>query len=121
MIMQLRIISLIVITAVLSMASSREKDPKEDSSRHREIQIAMPDGVFLSTDVYLPWTRRKVPAVLVRTPYNKNNESWLGKASRFFKIAVVVQDVRGKYGSEGEFYPFRFPKLMTQQSMTYLF
>ncbi len=67
----------------------------------------MPDGVLLSTDVYLPRTRKKVPAVLVRTPYNKTAESWLGKAFGFFKIAVVVQDVRGKYGSEGDFYPFR--------------
>lgn len=73
---------------------------------HSEVMIPMPDGIRLSTDVYIPKSRKKCPAILVRTPYNKVAEQWMGKAFNFFNIAVVVQDVRGRYKSEGDFYPF---------------
>ena len=76
------------------------------SPGHIELQLEMHDGVILSTDVFIPRTRKRVPAILVRTPYNKHSERWLAKTLNFFKIAVVIQDVRGKYESGGEFYPF---------------
>ncbi|MFN8205977.1 MAG: CocE/NonD family hydrolase [Bacteroidales bacterium] len=71
-----------------------------------EVNIIASDGVNLSTDVFLPRGKGKFPVVLVRTPYNKNAEAWMGKAFNLFHIAVVVQDVRGKYKSGGSFYPF---------------
>ena len=76
--------------------------------RFEEINIPMSDGVHLATDVFLPKRKGKgeYPVVLVRTPYNKAAENWLGKAFGFFGIAVVTQDCRGKFKSEGEFYPF---------------
>ncbi len=66
----------------------------------------MDDGVLLATDIYLPRKHGSHPVVLVRTPYNKSVEQWLGKAFGLFGIAVVVQDCRGKFKSEGAFYPF---------------
>lgn len=66
----------------------------------------MTDGVLLSTDIYLPKKKGKCPAVLVRTPYNKYAEQWMGKAFGMFGIAVVIQDVRGKFKSGGDYYPF---------------
>lgn len=66
----------------------------------------MSDGTELATDVFLPRGNGKYPTVLVRTPYGKWQDAWMGKAFRFFRIAVVLQDVRGKNGSGGEFYPF---------------
>jgi putative CocE/NonD family hydrolase len=71
-----------------------------------EVKIKMRDGVHLATDVFVPGHFGKYPTVLVRTPYNKVAEEWMGKAFKLFRIAVVVQDTRGKYNSEGEFYPF---------------
>jgi hypothetical protein len=71
-----------------------------------EIKISMSDGVLLATDVYLPKKKGSHPVVLVRTPYAKYAEQWMGKAFGMFGIAVVVQDVRGKYSSGGEYYPF---------------
>ncbi len=75
-------------------------------SKFLEYKISMDDGVHLATDIYLPKKHGSHPVVLVRTPYNKSVEQWLGKAFGLFGIAVVVQDCRGKYESEGEFYPF---------------
>ena len=71
-----------------------------------EVKLKMRDGVNLATDVFVPGYIGKYPTVLVRTPYNKATEEWMGKAFKLFRIAVVVQDTRGKYNSEGVFYPF---------------
>ena len=68
--------------------------------------VIMNDGVRLATDIYLPLTGGPFPVILVRTPYDKKN---LEKAvSRFTSdnYALVTQDVRGKFLSEGKFYPF---------------
>ena len=71
-----------------------------------EVNIPMRDGALLSTDIYIPRGKGKHPTVLVRTPYNKNAEAWMGKAFGLYGIVAVVQDVRGKFKSTGEYYPF---------------
>ncbi|MFN8255843.1 MAG: CocE/NonD family hydrolase [Bacteroidales bacterium] len=71
-----------------------------------ETEIVMSDGVRLSTTLFVPKGWGKYPAVLVRSPYNKTAEEWMGQAFNLFRIAVVLQDVRGKYKSGGEYYPF---------------
>lgn len=64
-------------------------------------------GLKLATDIYLPDRNGVYPTLLVRTPYKKENVKNI--ALHFIKqgYAVVVQDCRGKYGSEGEFYAFK--------------
>lgn len=70
------------------------------------------DGISLSTDVYLPKLAetQPVPTVLTRLPYDKAGRYtfWDKLADRFMSrgFAVVVQDVRGKFGSDGEREPF---------------
>jgi predicted acyl esterase len=76
-----------------------------------EAMVPMRDGVRLSTGVYLPEPLRgRVPAILIRLPYDRlNRASFLGPIARYLGehgYAVVTQDVRGKYGSEGEPTPF---------------
>ncbi len=71
-----------------------------------KFDVAMRDGVKLSTDVYLPKDiDKKVPTVLVRTPYGKEDgcEIYYRYVQRGY--AVVVQDVRGRNLSEGEWIP----------------
>lgn len=71
--------------------------------------IAMPDGVRLATDVYLPRRDGPVPAVLMRLPYGKTRFGEVRKWMRQFLpagYAVVVQDMRGRHGSEGVFAPY---------------
>ena len=68
--------------------------------------VPMRDGVRLSTDVYLPGgLKEAVPAVLVRTPYGKEDgcEVYYRYIQRGY--AVVIQDVRGRNLSEGEWIP----------------
>ena len=67
----------------------------------------MRDGIRLATDLYLPEPRtNRYPVILARTPYNKNG--LLGLAGDCIKrgYALAVQDVRGRYESEGENLPF---------------
>lgn len=65
--------------------------------------VPMRDGVRLATTIFLPPEEGKYPVVLVRTAYNRQIGD-LGFAKT--GIAVVVQDCRGRYSSEGKFYPF---------------
>jgi putative CocE/NonD family hydrolase len=105
--MSTKIISVLFFLTTALLAYSQESGPKSVSPRgYHEVTIPMADGVMLSTDVFIPKTKRKCPAILVRTPYNKDAEKWMGKAFGLFGIAVVIQDVRGKFKSGGEYYPF---------------
>ena len=71
-----------------------------------EMSLLMKDSVLLSTNVFIPKRWGTYPAILIRTPYNKEIENWVGDAFGIFGVAVVIQDVRGKYKSGGEYYPF---------------
>lgn len=71
------------------------------------VRMPMRDGVRLSANVYLPQAEGRYSTVLVRTPYGKGRE--LIPNYRVFLengYAVVVQDVRGRYESAGQFRPF---------------
>ena len=75
-----------------------------------DLMIPMRDGVRLATDVYLPASRPEaVPTLLTRTPYSKTQEPAAGRTGivefgHYFArhgYAVVVQDMRGRWMSEG--------------------
>ena len=72
-------------------------------------QCPAEDGVRLSTDVYLPDGPGPWPCVLIRTPYNNNDAVKKIPLAREFAsngYGVAIQDVRGRYDSEGEWEPF---------------
>ena len=71
-----------------------------------------PDGAVLATDVYRPAAGGRHPAVLQRTPYDKRQYplTWPLLDPRKLAAAgyvVAIQDVRGRFASEGEFVPYR--------------
>jgi hypothetical protein len=71
----------------------------------------MRDGVRLATDVYLPDgpdAAGPFPVILIRTPYSSNVEANVQDGIYFAQrgYAVVIQDVRGRFDSEGEWTPF---------------
>lgn len=70
--------------------------------------VSMRDGIRLATDVFLPEKDGPVPVVLVRTPYGKSNgvEAYYRFVQRGF--GVVIQDVRGREDSEGEWMPMYY-------------
>ena len=74
-----------------------------------DVKVPMRDGIRLSADVYLPDAPGPFPTVLMRTPYDNNSETLVLKARRLASngYACVVQDCRGRYDSEGDYYPFR--------------
>jgi uncharacterized protein len=71
----------------------------------RDVEAKMRDGVILRADVYRPKIEGRFPVLLQRTPYNKA-ASDIGARAAARGYVVVVQDVRGRYMSDGEWYPF---------------
>ena len=67
----------------------------------------MRDGAKLRADIYRPTADGKFPVLLVRTPYDKTNEMEFGAKAAARGYVVVEQDVRGRFQSEGEWYPFK--------------
>jgi putative CocE/NonD family hydrolase len=83
--------------------------PKYDVVVLLDLGCPADDGIRLSTDVYLPDTDGPFPCILIRTPYNNNDPVKKIPICREFAsngYAVAIQDVRGRYDSDGEWEPF---------------
>ncbi|HTM37767.1 MAG TPA: CocE/NonD family hydrolase [Terriglobales bacterium] len=124
------ILHLVLLACVAPFAFSQATLPSEtpeqlqpstqtfDYSR-REVMIPMRDGVKLFTVILIPKGAKSAPILLTRTPYNAKNltshseSSHLGPILQGYDNANdviieggyirVVQDVRGKYRSEGDY------------------
>ena len=94
-------------------ALAREVEALADVTRN--VLVPMRDGVGLSTDIYLPKNRKgKTPAILIKSPYNYNplgryELNWLAKFLRR-GYAVILQNERGVYYSEGEWEILGYPQ-----------
>ncbi|MGC2401423.1 MAG: CocE/NonD family hydrolase [Acidobacteriaceae bacterium] len=77
----------------------------------RSLHCAMSDGVVLVSDHYYPPKPGPHPTILMRQPYGRDIASTVVYAHPVWFAShgynVVIQDVRGRGDSEGEFYPFR--------------
>jgi putative CocE/NonD family hydrolase len=71
-----------------------------------DVKTAMRDGTVLQADIYRPAQQGRFPVLLQRTPYNKAGDSGFGRRAAAAGYVAIVQDVRGRYTSEGEWYPF---------------
>ena len=76
----------------------------------RNVMIPARDGVRLATDIYRPAVdgqpvAERLPVLLQRTPYGKGADRFVPQATYFASQGYVValQDLRGRYDSEGEF------------------
>ena len=76
-----------------------------------DVPIELRDGTTTYADIYRPDSAGQFPALLQRTPYDKS--SVMSKTGSMDSIRAamngyisVIQDVRGRYSSEGEFYTF---------------
>lgn len=70
----------------------------------------MRDGVILRANVWKPTSGGPFPVLVYRTPYGKDStEGWYSTHIRAVErgYAVVLQDVRGRYESDGEFDPYK--------------
>jgi uncharacterized protein len=120
----------LVIIGGISTAAPTPKYPSETPAKftpsnegwdytRREVDIAMCDGVKLHTVIIVPKGAKRAPMLLTRTPYNAG-EMMVRHPSVHMSMALdgydhpvetiieggyirVVQDIRGKYGSEGDY------------------
>ena len=72
----------------------------------RGVTVKMRDGITLRADIYRPKADGKFPVLLQRTPYDKRGASDFELQAAARGYVVIIQDVRGRYTSEGEWYPF---------------
>ena len=124
------VVSVLVITALASFgayAQGRGELPSETPPAFkahtesfdyvkREEMIPMHDGVKLKTFILIPKGASKAPMLLTRTPYNASERVLRFNSSHLASVVpamddtavaagyiIVFQDVRGKYGSEGDY------------------
>jgi putative CocE/NonD family hydrolase len=73
--------------------------------REVKVMVKMRDGVHLATDIIRPDAPGNFPVILQRTPYGRTSAF---EAQRYARrgYVFVVQDVRGKFDSEGKWQPF---------------
>lgn len=76
----------------------------------KNVEVPMRDGTILRADVWLPLQQGRFPTLVYRTPYGK--ESAPKEWTTFNKLpergyAVVIQDVRGRYESDGDFVAYQ--------------
>lgn len=117
-------LSLLIVSFPLAPVRA-QNETLYDTAATKNVMVGMRDGISLATDVYRPAGNGKLidgrfPVLLERTPYNKELEDPNGpltprdpvRRARFqanravsYFVArgyvVVIQDVRGRYGSEG--------------------
>lgn len=74
----------------------------------RGVKTAMRDGTILRADIYRPAAEGRYPVLLQRTPYNKSGGADAGYRMAAAGYVAIIQDVRGRYTSDGEWYPFRY-------------
>ena len=94
------------------MTSSARVDCGGGVTLERGVACRMSDGVVLYADHYFPPQTGPQPTLLVRQPYGRDIASTVVYAHPVWFARhgynVVIQDVRGRGDSEGEFYPFRY-------------
>lgn len=72
----------------------------------RGVKATMRDGTVLRADIYRPSAEGRYPVLLQRTPYNKSGGVDAGYRMATAGYVAIIQDVRGRFTSEGEWYPF---------------
>ena len=101
-----------LLSTVMFCYSVQEGFAQDQTSATKSIDVAVPmrDGIVLRADIWLPKLDGRFPTLVYRTPYGKQfaAKEW----STFDKAvahgyAVVIQDVRGRYASDGEFVPYQ--------------
>jgi putative CocE/NonD family hydrolase len=93
---------------LIVLASTAARADSNEVTIERDLSVKMRDGVTLRADICHPKADGKFPVLLTRTPYDKKGvmDFCVKAAARGY--VVVAQNVRGRYASEGEWYPFKY-------------
>ena len=100
----------VLLAAALCAAGQTEGEMVLEQIRiQRYTATPMRDGVKLYSDLYLPARQGRFPVIVIRTPYGTQRDGMHQTAIFFAQrgYAVLFQDTRGRYESEGQWDPFR--------------
>src|SRR5262249_42651738 len=97
-----------LLLPVLSLLALVPFAAQLSAQQNRSEMVAMRDGVKLDTNIYLPEGSGPWPVVLTRTPYGKDQMYAAKNEAAYMQAGYVrvVQDVRGRFKSEGKYRPF---------------
>jgi putative CocE/NonD family hydrolase len=97
-----------IVLAIASLAALQSVIAQSAPVVERNVAMKTRDGVTLRADIYRPASEGPFPVLLTRTPYNKDNMSPIGLNGAKRGFMVIAQDTRGRYASEGDWYPFKY-------------
>src|SRR3984957_20393704 len=72
-----------------------------------DVEMKTRDGVTLYADIFRPKADGQFPVLLQRTPYGKSNDISIALRGAARGYVMIIQDVRGRFASEGEWYVFK--------------
>lgn len=83
----------------------------ENHIMEQDVECRLSDGTILRADVYRPNDHERHPVLMIRLPYDKKTPRYYDEYLEVPRMVqagyvVILQDVRGRFASEGEFYPF---------------
>jgi putative CocE/NonD family hydrolase len=97
----------LVSLGIFLSTSVLAEDGKRPFVFDREVKIPMRDGTQLAANIFRPAGKGPWPAIVIRTPYGKQDDKWPGGESYAVKgYVTVVQDCRGRGTSGGVWEPF---------------
>jgi len=106
----MRVWALVLVSAASILAFAQDSPiPEAQFVLQKNVAVPMRDGVVLRADVIHPAGGGKFPVLVYRTPYGKDaaqREYMTFQHAAERGYAVVIQDVRGRYHSDGDFRPY---------------
>jgi len=96
-----------LVAIALFQCFSSQFARQQELNFERDVPVKMRDGITLRADICRPVADGKFPVLLTRTPYDKNGALTFCREAVARGYVVVAQDVRGRYASEGDWYPFK--------------
>ena len=109
MIPYIRILAVVVIVLVAGIKPLAAKTyDVYDVMVETGVIMKTRDGVPLSADIYRPRAEGRFPVILERTSYGKQAGISLGVRAAARGFVYIAQDIRGRWTSGGDWYPFRY-------------
>jgi hypothetical protein len=105
-------LSLTLAVVALVLATNVSAREPYEVTIETNVTMKTRDGVTLGADVYRPKADGKFPVLLERTPYDKHRMTYAGVGFGVKAAAqgyvYIIQDCRGRFTSEGDWYPFKY-------------
>jgi putative CocE/NonD family hydrolase len=97
---------LFLVVANLLVGAARAAEPYAVTFEP-DVEMKTRDGVTLYADIFRPKADGQFPVLLQRTPYGKSNDISIALRGAARGYVMIIQDVRGRFASEGDWYVFK--------------